>query len=1349
MIGHGSPSASPRPLSARRVRAARMAWHFIVALLCILGGTSVASAQNATMRLRMEWGGGGERLWRGKLAVSEGTLSQPRALGIEADEPGSIYAEAGTIDVRPKSRRVYDGVDFTVTAPLDAFLLVELASPEPLPEQKPGAEPVAQPAPLSLRVPLRKLAHEFESAPLDAQGNRLLVRRAPGDRLRVRLSQDSVIYEPGEVAEFEVQPHLLPMPEGTKVRIQAQLTSARGGREVFWTFDHDVVMPAESGETEPLAMPVKLPDVEGVFDLKITAQRRGLGKGLNWKPTVEERKVQLVAIARQRPANAPTAAAIGNGAAATGSPLDTVVCEIDPASPPWWERLGNASPIPGLRRGPLGNGDAAPWQHALGPLIQLGPGGKPPNNSWEAYPLPIVRPGQPHIVEVEYPTDVPQTMGLSIVEPNASGTVAPIGLDSGVYLADEEALGTAKLARHRLVFWPRTRTPLLLVTNHRDGSRAVFGKIRVLGPKPAGISPLARETGPVMLPRAFPANAKQPERLLAGYYDRPLFPENFSAPEALDPWSGRSLDDWVTFYEGATRLVQYLNYAGYNGLMISAVSDGSAIYPSALLEPTARYDTGIFFDSAQDPVRKDVLELLFRLFDREGLQLIPALQFAAPLPELEAQKRGRAQPVRLGPNGRKSDAQQNGPTREGLELVSVEGATWLTTHEPRKGLAPYYNPLNADVQTAMLGVVRELSERYARHASFAGISLQLTADGYCLLPGPDWGLDENTLSRFVQERQIRFPADARKDRQAMAKLVLSDHRAQWVDWRAHALHDFHRRVQTEVSTARGSPTKLYLAAADAFDRPDLEQALRPALPRTASLDATLQGMGIDPRLCAGQGEIMFLRPQRIAPLDSLLAQSLNLDLNDSAELDEPLRSPTGAGSLFFHEPQQTRLASFDAKSPFKGTHTLLVAQPSPAGRANRKRFIHSLATLDARVMFDGGWLLPLGQEDSLHDLVAVYRQLPAAAFETVPGKSQPITVRRLSTPQGTYVYAVNDSAWKGRLTIDVTAPAGARFESLDPSRSVPAPQGAAGQQRWTVDIEPYDLVAGRFSTSEVALARPRIALEGDVATALQSRILDLGARVTALQQPTTTVVTNPSFETQASESEPLPGWVVSDQPGSQAVLDGQQKHGGVQSVKLSSDEPVTWLVSAPFAPPKSGRIMVQVWLRVADAAHQPPLRLALGGRLNDQDYYRYALVGAGPTAKKVGTQWSPYVFPVHDLPAEGLSDLRVRFDLMGAGEVWIDDIELREFSDDELKELARLITSALYKLRNDQLSDCQRLLDGFWPRYLVSNVALERLPLTSRPRFDPPPSDAEKTTEPETKPGFMEKVRRSLPEFLR
>src|SRR4029077_396562 len=121
----------------------------------------------------------------------------------------------------------------------------------------------------------------------------------------------------------------------------------------------------------------------------------------------------------------------------------------------------------------LGNGDAASWQHPLGTMVQLGPGGREPNISWEAYPLPVSRPGEAHILEVDFPSDVAQTLGFSLLEPNAAGALTPIGLDSGVYISAEAADRTPHIARHRLVCWPRTKTPLLLVTNGRDGSRAV------------------------------------------------------------------------------------------------------------------------------------------------------------------------------------------------------------------------------------------------------------------------------------------------------------------------------------------------------------------------------------------------------------------------------------------------------------------------------------------------------------------------------------------------------------------------------------------------------------------------------------------------------------------------------------------------------------------------------------------------------------------------------------------------------------------------------------------------------------------------------------------------------------
>ena len=257
-----------------------------------------------------------------------------------------------------------------------------------------------------------------------------------------------------------------------------------------------------------------------------------------------------------------------------------------------------------------------------------------------------------------------------------------------------------------------------------------------------------------------------------------MFPANFSAPESLDAWSSRSLDNWATFYSGGLRLVEYLQHVGYNGLMIAVLADGSTIYPSAVLEPTPRYDTGMFFGTAQDPLRKDVLEMLFRLFDREDLQLIPSLEFATPLPELEAACR------------------HGGAAADGIEWIGPNGSTWRQNYPTRRGLAPYYNTLDPRVQEAMLGVVRELSRRYARHRAFAGLALRLSAYGYAQLPGPQWGMDDGTIARFQHDTRLQVPGEGAGRFAARAAFLNGDgHRAAWLQWRADQLHRFYSRVR--------------------------------------------------------------------------------------------------------------------------------------------------------------------------------------------------------------------------------------------------------------------------------------------------------------------------------------------------------------------------------------------------------------------------------------------------------------------------------------------------------------------------------------------------------------------------
>jgi len=1269
-----------------------------------------------TLQVRIAWGGG-QRQWQGAVSLShEGTLTDPQPLGIEADEPGSMWVQDGRLIIRQRSARTYDGVDLWVTAPPEAKLRVQLTAADD-PDR-----------PIQVEIPLSGILGNFSDQQLDAQGNRLLVRRTPGDRLRVRLERDQLIYLPGEVFDCTLEPHTLPLPSGSKVQIEARLVVARSGKEL-WTGE-----PKEVRTGRPVAIPLRfeVPQQEGVYELVIAAThtadwkqavRRPL-RPQDWTRTLAERKVQLLVLNSE-----------GRAAAAAADPaLRQVGDAIDPADPKWHEKLGldklpKIPKIPHWWEGPLGNGQMALWPHSLGELARLNPSSQSPDVSWEAYTLPVDQPGRPHILEIDYPSDVSQTLGISILEPNAAEALRPIGLDTGVDCSAEFVGGSPpRRMRHRLVFWPRSAAPevapRVLLSNLRDDS-------------PAGLRVLA---GWDRLPRS-PAVPPQPgERLLAAYFDRPLFPENFSARESLDRWSGRSLDDWGTFYEGGTRLVEYLQHVGYNGLMLSVLADGSTIYPSEILQPTPRYDTGVFFATGQDPVRKDVLELLFRLFDREGLQLIPAVEFAAPLPRLEALRR------------------QGGPTAEGTEWIGPDGVEWSRTHAPRRGLAPYYNVLHPAVQEALLEVVRELIDRYQHHESFGGLAIQLSAHGYAQLPGPAWGMDDATAARFQRDTKLPLPdPEAGPERFAQrAELLTGKHRRSWLEWRAGQLSQFYRRVQTELATVRPG-SRLYLAGSGLLAGVDLQTELRPALlRRTTMADALLRaGINVQDYRDDGRqdgGKLVLLRPERIVPSGSLSARAVNLEIGQMPDLDESFADHTIPGSLFFHPPQEVRVESFDRKSPFKTTYTRLVAHPVPSGRQNRRRFVHSLATLDSQVMIDGGWMVPLGQEESIRDLVAAYRRLPAAGFRRVGARhgtdsSQPVTFRCGTHAGLTYAYVVNDAPFRATARVRVEAPPGCRLTELTGLRQVAALKRDANGAYWQMELEPYDLVAVRFSAPNVRLFDPQALFVEAVEVALNKRIRELADRAASLRNPPQPlgVLENPGFERPAVGESPMPGWFVTQTGGVTIQLDPTQRHGGQASARMTTGGPWACLVSRPFAPPASGRLSVSVWLRVADVAAQPSLRLAVEGKLHDQGYYRYAPVGAapggGPAGRPIGSDWTPYVFQVDDLPLEGLTELKVRFDLSGPGEVWVDDVQLYDlaFSHNELNALNKLIYLANVMLERGQVGDCLHLLEGYWPRFLEENVPLQSIARKPERQAARPPKP----------PGFVDKMKGFLPKSLR
>ena len=496
---------------------------------------------------------------------------------------------------------------------------------------------------------------------------------------------------------------------------------------------------------------------------------------------------------------------------------------------------------------------------------------------------------------------------------------------------------------------------------------------------------------------------------------------------------------------------------------------------------------------------------------------------------------------------------------------------------------------------------------------------------------------------------------------------------------------------------RAPGARLYLAGGEMLAGPEVQ----PALTRRTSLAEVMFRVGIDLRQLAEIPGIVLPRPQRITPGGSLADQAVNLEIRQMSEADRYFQGLRVPGELFFHPPQEIRVPSFDEKSPFRPCYTWLASEPLPSDARNRRRFAHSLATLDSQAIFDGGWTIPMGQEESLRELVAVYRQLPAIRFERVEPRSgqgpaegdssrgdrafrsvtDAVIVRHATRDDRTYAYLVNDAPFATTARVRVDLPDGCRMEPLGGSRPIGPLRRDADGAYWEAELAPYDLVAAWFSAPNVPIHSPEATCPKEIQVALEKQLGDLGDRIAGLLTPPLfQALENADFERPPGKPDQIPGWTAIGPPGVKAQLDSETKYGGMHSLRFTSDGPPAAFVSHPFKAPSTGRLSISVWLRVADAARQPALSIALVAPVDGHEFYRSVAVGrsrAGiPWAGPIGVEWSQFKVYVVDLPlpAKKLPQLHVRFDLAAAGEVWIDDVQLSDvaFLPRERRELVRL-----------------------------------------------------------------------------
>ena len=1290
------------------------------AALFLFGSQTSVEAQQAPPNSQLEsrctfrlvWTGP-RHAWRGQIEIVNPTnpsapssITEATSLGLEGDQAAAYSLRQGVLFIHHPSARDYNGFNVTAAGQPGSVIRITLAADDQEPQ--------------TFDVNWEDVF--FKALQFKIFDANATLRRTSGDFLRLTVNRDNMVYSPGETFTARLTPYKLAAegitnynPATIKVRLQH-------ARENFVVYEKDYSWIPNAGGDILLNIP--LPQEEGVYDVVITASCSKLGAILPRVTGVVNKQLENAHLqsARQLATRKVQLAVINptNETVEQTEAMEThLTAEIDPANPRWQSPLERLSQFPLGMHGkqweyPLGNGNARVSQCELGSVTELAANRPGENPSWEAYAFPVERPGAPHILEIEYPSDSEQTTGISIIEPNAAGAITPGTVDSGFHISSDsiQTLDRPTWKTHKIVFWPRTKTPVVVICNLREDVVSRYGKIRVMSV--AG-----------KLPRMYSGTAP---RLLAAYLDRPQFPAMFSAKKTAAENENGVLDSWETFYEGGSRLVEYLNHVGYNGAMISVVSDGSSLWPCPELAPTPQFDTGVFSQSCSDPVKKDVLELLMRMFDREKMRLIPAIELAQPVPELE------------------SKVHACNPQTSGLQWIGPDGKTILSAYPPENGEAMYYNILHPEVQRVVLDVVSHLATRYKNHPSFTGLGLQLTDNSWLVLPPPQWGMDDETIRRFSAETGVRVPGEGAERFQVRARYLNGPAQAQWLKWRSDKLSEFYCLIRDRLQ-ADGGNRKLYLSGAKLFTRCH-RHVLLPKLPQTTGVQsAMLQcGLGSDFGLGAKR-DIVLMYTQRVINGQTLRRSATQRQWKVLPDVDAFFDSHNGQriqASLFYHPCHTIRLTDFEKKSPYKPTIALLNSVPAPAGIENRSRFIQSLALWDTQEFFDGGWTLAVGEEESVANTMAAFRCLANRPYNKAVGsrqeaveeysQSKAIVCRWISDGQSTWAYAVNTTPYRiaGKIKLNPASANGVvpnapysldnvlyRFSELNNKGdacidNIPELIYENNQPVWRSEFAPFEIQVVRFN-APVQPSQPNVAWSPQTVSQIKENLTDLVNRANALKTTKEMrILANPDFELPPNDSEPVPQWYVwsaDENSTSGATVDYRTAVSGKSSLRLVSDGQRIAVYSKELAADATGRFTVSVWVKKDPNV---PLRCFIRAKYGNKNEYRNFLLYQEPENAAVNQQgeWKQYYFHVNDLPLETADNLCIGFELPQKSEAWIDNVAISDlyFSELERQYLYKTIEPLYANFSRGELESCWRAEQGYWLQFLKDCVELRTAP---------------------------------------
>ena len=1265
IVGHGCPSkegecgstaAAMRGCGLRCCLIALFASLWTVAHWAQASDTTEAQ-ENLAFEVRIVWGGGPVRSFGGTISLNNGSLEIVRNLSVQDDAVGTLRRRgASEVELVPHSASSFGGADLIVKGTGDSELQFKLHDP--------GS--TTQPEPV--RIKLAELLHERVMQPIDARGTRLAVERLAHDRIRASVNHGQTIMSPGERCSLTIEGYRNDTSPG-QYRLNVRLVDMLTGRAVS-TYQREVDVDADGSFEAESFHDIELPERPGAYCFEIGLQRRRLINTFINAISVSERRCEIIVVDKDAPPREPT--------------QWSELAQIFPAGAAWWDNLGafripnvkTLAPLMPHHHKPVGNADHGRRIVGTAECMVLKAG------DWQAFPLHIEDQGRPHRLRIKAPGDRPQKLVFSIQESASPSDVSGLRLDSGLVI-EPHAAGQSEFILHELVFWPKTQFPFLLVFNP-DGLMD------------AAIAEVALEVAPSGLTSAPQAQSStESSRLTALYYDKPLLTENFGAVRKVDSKGKRELDTWRTLYEASTRLADYTLWCGHNAAVVTVATQGGAIYPSQVLTPSPKFDSGTFLSDGSSPAIKDAPELLCREFDRRGLKLILAIELEGMLPDL---MRFEA-----------SDAND----RPLFQLPQLDLASIPTEQSEAELKVIRYNPLDARVQTALSRAVDELLERYAHHPSFAGIQINLSDRCHFSFAGDRWGFDNASLARFERSIGATLP----NDQQQRQQLLNGALRLNFLTERSAELAKFYQRLAKDVTKGRPhaklliNPAKLLSASPSAETFLNVES-------KSLTPNEILLGCGIDCAALKADKNICLLRPETDTPLRPAVARNWSYQLSSDTQLDAAIGGGF-AGAIIQQMPSGFRLPEFDKANPLgaENPRTWLFPHASAAGDAARQALASRLYHADTQVLACGGWMALMGQETAMRSALSVLNQLPPVTMTDLASEkiSPTLRVRRVEHAGRTYLQFVNNASWHETIELQLQSRSATTLSQLGVTEQQPHTISPGERCMIDLPIEAYGLVGVCIEADDITITSLRSRPAAARADRIERHLNDLQAsidRAGELNEQQTLGLRGGDFETWNQDGKPA-GWTVSTHPSTSVSEERDLPRNGTRCVRIENNgngAATAWIQSDRIAIPSTGRLALEVWVRSAPGLEQPAVRLSLIGRDRDGKRFQrwHDFIPSSPGGTQIPIDWGrrPLVLLVPDVPNEELNELYVAIDLIGAGRVWVDDVRVygMYLHPDEQVHLLGQMFLAKEQLRKGDFTLADQLLKSFWACFLSTSL---------------------------------------------